>query len=329
MTATTTSTDDGQPDEILNDDADDPIDFFQHHMAIINDAEHDDDDDDAQEAALPKKNKQPRKPLWWRQRAGQRGSKAQRRAYRTMAYKKLPSSLAYGELYNFEEIFSPLQQIWLEVGAGQGDVLLANAERNPRIAMIGADVYKPGICATLVRIEKALEANEYWKAYDEYDTSKDPYSQETQEEPELSSASSPLVTSPGDQEELYSNARVFPGDGMKLLKNSTPTASLDRILLTFPDPFPKDGQEEHRVLQTDTIQDIHNALKPNGRFFLATDHPTFHAWTLDLFDAASQQFRKVEPCPPRSTWLPVISKYEQKGWDEGRQTFLVCWEVIK
>jgi len=39
-------------------------------------------------------------------------------------------------------------------------------------------------------------------------------------------------------------------------------------------------------------------------------------------------FRLVEPCPDRSEWLPAISRYEQKGWDEGRTTKLSCWEAI-
>jgi len=40
------------------------------------------------------------------------------------------------------------------------------------------------------------------------------------------------------------------------------------------------------------------------------------------------KFCRILNVPDRSTWLPAISKYEQKGWNEGRKTMLQCWEVV-
>ena len=39
-------------------------------------------------------------------------------------------------------------------------------------------------------------------------------------------------------------------------------------------------------------------------------------------------WKEVTPTPNRSSWLPVVSYYEQKGIDEGRKTMLQCWEKI-
>jgi tRNA (guanine-N7-)-methyltransferase len=264
---------------------------------------------------------QDKKPKWWRQLAGRRGSKAQRRVLRTMESHQLVA-VPHGDMHDLA--FSS-DEIWLEIGCGQGHVLLANAERNPNVGMIGADVHNPGIGSTLLRIEAALEQNQYWKDYSVYSTSKDPFV-EGDDVPECEEKeTSPSVV---DVEVMYSNVRVYPGDGMKLL-HALPTSSLSVILITFPDPWYKPDCKQFRVIQNHTVRDLHRVLRQGGRFMLATDHIVFFEWTLQLFASAPELFAKVTPCPDRSTWLPVISKYEQKGWDEGRQTFLACWETKK
>ena len=37
-------------------------------------------------------------------------------------------------------------------------------------------------------------------------------------------------------------------------------------------------------------------------------------------------WQEVKPVPNRREWLPAISHYEQKAWDDGRQTILSCWK---
>jgi tRNA G46 methylase TrmB len=264
---------------------------------------------------------QNRKPKWWGRVAGRRGSKAQRRAYRSMESHKL-ASISYGELYDFQELFCS-KEIWLEIGSGQGHVLLANSERHTDAVMIGADIHKAGVGLTLLRIEAAINSSEYWRDYSIYSTTKDPFTEKATGEDD-----DEVFPPPTPDKQVYSNVRVFPGDGMKLLR-SISTSSLSVTLMTFPDPWDEAGEKQFRLLQNHTLEDFHRILKPGGRFFLATDHIVFYKWSLELFAASPQQFRKVEPCPPRAAWLPVISKYEQKGWDEGRRTNLVCWETIK
>ena len=139
---------------------------------------------------------------------------------------------------------------------------------------------------------------------------------------------------------LYSNLRLHTGDGTKLLA-CLPDHSVHAILVTFPDPFV--NQVGCRLLQVSVLEEIWRVLVPQGRLYLATDHAGYHAWSqvqVELFNQQQQQqqqqddttksrcFRLVEPTPDRRLWLPVVSKYEQKGWDEGRSTHLSCWEAI-
>jgi len=89
-----------------------------------------------------------------------------------------------------------------------------------------------------------------------------------------------------------------------------------------------------------------NEGEGGGRLYLATDHPVFYEWAHAVIEQFNNEngvtarssengsggaddeyyFQLVDPCPDRHLWLPVISKYEQKGWEEGRRTLLSCWE---
>jgi tRNA (guanine-N7-)-methyltransferase len=247
-----------------------------------------------------------KKPKWWKQIAGRKGTKAQRRAYQTMTYHRL-STVTFGQMYDFRTILG-YQHVWLELGSGYGHVLLANAQNHPQIAMIGADIHKPGIGKTLMQIQLALRDSE-------------------------NCTSNSLPTNSVDTEVNnhpipYSNVRVYPGDGIKLI-HALSDSSLSVILMTFPDPWSKrDTYQKYRLLQNHTLQQIHRVLLPNGRFYLATDDPILFESSLDLFTNNSSYFSHIKPCPSRSEWLPVVSKYEQKGWDEGRSTLMACWEKI-
>jgi hypothetical protein len=140
----------------------------------------------------------------------------------------------------------------------------------------------------------------------------------------------------------YRNVRVYGGDGIVLLENCVTPGSLDAILITFPDPFPSD--KPHRILQVHTVAAIYRCLAPGGRLCLATDHPVFYEWSLRTVETwnslqEQRQASSLSPAPSsiiqrlerisdfdRTRWLPVVSRYERKGWDEGRATLLACWE---
>mmetsp|Transcript_31524 Transcript_31524/g.46521 ORF Transcript_31524/g.46521 Transcript_31524/m.46521 type:complete len:325 (+) Transcript_31524:120-1094(+) len=274
-----------------------------------------------------------RKPRWWKQLSSysRRGSKAQQRAYQTMQSHKLPS-IKYGEMHDFDKVFetSKSKAIWLEIGCGQGDNLLANAEFHPDIAMIGADVHKPSVGLSLLRIKKAIQDKEYWRDYNLYSPSKDPcVTNEGEDGANPSAEAGGTISCPDSKEDPYSNARIFPGDGIKLLRY-IPNSSLSVLMITFPDPFYKERYKEHRVLQSHTILDIHRVLKPGGRFHVATDHPVFYEWVMKLMEQTTHLFNRLhDQSADRISWLPVISKYEQKGWSEERKTFLLSWETVK
>ena len=279
-----------------------------------------------------------RKPKWWKQVAG-RTTKAQKQAISNMEAYHLPN-IPWGEYYDWSEVFTECKDsgdkdkdIWLEIGFGQGENVLALAHKYPQRCIIGAEVHEPCLGKAFQRIQQALEKQQYWNDYVEYkkDNLK-PVARVSEAEPVLTAGDNDSGIA--SDTNLYSNLRIYRGDGVKVLPR-IPSNSLTAVLVTFPDPFPKKGHEQWRVIQKHSLRDIHRILKPSGRLFLATDHEVFHEWSHKIVDQVNQEtqgndlFIPVSDAPMRSEWLPAISKYEQKGWDEGRNTHLSCWEAKK
>jgi tRNA G46 methylase TrmB len=277
--------------------------------------------------------------------------------------------------------------IWLELGFGRGENLLALAHRkrdDPNFYLVGVEIHNPGIGIACQRIEQSWNNDgeeRYWVDYELYSPELDPYSNnhndsDVQEETETTATTtiSPnrsefdqqQFQAPPPQQsvpvEPYSNMRIHAGDGFKLL-SKIPSNSLAAILVTFPDPFPNERDQQYRLIQIQTLQEFHRILRKQeekkqaeeeeeqnngGFFFLATDHDGYNVWCHDVMDRVNNEnenqtstdgddqvpksrmpkFRSVEPCPHRSEWLPAVSTYERKGWEEGRSTKLSCWVAL-
>jgi tRNA (guanine-N7-)-methyltransferase len=85
------------------------------------------------------------------------------------------------------------------------------------------------------------------------------------------------------------NVRVVAHDAVELLEHMVPPASLDEVLLYFPDPWPKKRHHKRRIVQPAFVALVASRLKPGGRFRLATDWEPYAAWMLEAL-AASPEF---------------------------------------
>ena len=85
------------------------------------------------------------------------------------------------------------------------------------------------------------------------------------------------------------NIRLQPGD-VRPLMALLPDASIDRIYILFPDPWPKTRHKKRRLIQADFIAEAARLLKPGAPLRFATDWADYADWTLERF-AASPHFR--------------------------------------
>jgi tRNA G46 methylase TrmB len=246
----------------------------------------------------------------------------------------------------------PENEIWLELGFGLGDNLLCMASREEngferKRCFVGAEIHPGGIGTLCTRMSDSIQNYRYWTDYTVYS-------------PNIAMRAMPSEGS----HLVYENIRIFMGDGVKLL-HSIPDGSISVVLVAFPDPFMGTNQSSYRLLQLDVLQQIRrilispplvasdSELGAPGRLYIATDHEGYHKWSreqVEQFNRISRSqrndidsarclvesagkpmppgsFELLVPTPDRSLWLPVISKYEQKGLAEGRATWSSCWEA--
>jgi tRNA (guanine-N7-)-methyltransferase len=116
------------------------------------------------------------------------------------------------------------------------------------------------------------------------------------------------------------NIRLFGGDAANLL-DWLPDASLQRIDLLYPDPWPKKRHWKRRFVSPENIGRFARVLVGGGHFRFASDIESYVDWTLRHFlprpDFAWTAERADDWRLPFPGWPGT--RYEQKALREGRK----------
>ncbi|PZN92665.1 MAG: tRNA (guanosine(46)-N7)-methyltransferase TrmB [Alphaproteobacteria bacterium] len=75
------------------------------------------------------------------------------------------------------------------------------------------------------------------------------------------------------------NIRLHNGDALDVI-DRLPDASLDRVFLLHPDPWPKVRHAKRRFVNPGPLAMVARVLKPGGEFRIGTDHPIYCRWAL-------------------------------------------------
>ena len=75
------------------------------------------------------------------------------------------------------------------------------------------------------------------------------------------------------------NVRLHMGDALSVIER-LPDASLERVYLLHPDPWPKARHAKRRMVNPGPLDLIAAKLKPGGEFRLGTDDPTYCRWAM-------------------------------------------------
>ena len=119
------------------------------------------------------------------------------------------------------------------------------------------------------------------------------------------------------------NVRIH-GDDARAVVEALPNASLDRIMILFPDPWHKVRHNKRRLIQPEFVMELTRVLKPGGRLRFVTDWKDYASWSLERFQAS-----------PHLTWLAdeaddwrtaptdhVVTRYEEKALGDTAPLFL-------
>jgi tRNA (guanine-N7-)-methyltransferase len=179
-----------------------------------------------------------------------------------------------------------VEDVWLEVGFGGGEHALAQAAANPKVGLIASEVFENGICSLLTRLV-----------------------------PDDAEATGPLPP----------NLLLWTEDARRLLR-SLPPASLSRLFLMFPDPWPKSRHIKRRFVHPSILPALAAAIRPGGEWRIATDDPTYQNWVIEvmsdqnLFEQVSLDLTRPEGWPG--------TRYEAKALRAGRQPMYWVWRRV-
>jgi tRNA (guanine-N7-)-methyltransferase len=111
-----------------------------------------------------------------------------------------------------------------------------------------------------------------------------------------------------------SNIRVYSCDAIEVLRDCVADASLDRLLLFFPDPWHKARHHKRRIVQPGWAQLVRQKLKVGGVLHMATDWEAYAEHMLEVMNA-QPGYRNLAAdgrYVPRPAERPV-TKFERRG----------------
>lgn len=121
-------------------------------------------------------------------------------------------------------------------------------------------------------------------------------------------------------ERSLANVRIFDDDARLLLAALAP-ATIERLFLLHPDPWPKRRHRARRMIQGATVRRFAELMTPGGTLRIATDHPVYLGWTLRImagqpwFDWTAR--RAADWLERPADW--PRTRYEAKALKEGRR----------
>jgi tRNA (guanine-N7-)-methyltransferase len=167
-------------------------------------------------------------------------------------------------------LFPGARELWLEIGFGAGEHLLATAAANREVGIVGCEPFINGVAAFL----GGLEA------------------------------------------EGLSNVRIHADDA-RFLFDVLPPASLGRVYLLYPDPWPKRRHVDRRFVNHPNLDPLAPLMRSGAELRIATDVPDYVAHARRVL-AQRTDFRAIESDPqtPWEGWSGT--RYEAKALREGR-----------
>ena len=166
------------------------------------------------------------------------------------------------------------EDLWLEIGFGAGEHLIAQSMKHTSIGFIGCEPFVNGVAKVL----SAVEDNQ------------------------------------------LKNIRIYDDDARHVL-SALPEASIGRVFILFPDPWPKKRHHKRRFISTEVVDQLARITKPKAEVRIASDIGDYIKSTLLVF-SNNQEFSWIDLGPvdwrSRSPDWPE-TRYERKALSEGRQ----------
>ena len=124
------------------------------------------------------------------------------------------------------------------------------------------------------------------------------------------------------------NVRIHADDARDLV-DALPDASVDRVLILFPDPWHKARHNKRRLLQDETAQAFARILKPGGTLRFVTDWLDYAEWALERLERTPglERIGPENQSEADQDWFVppadhVVTRYEEKKLGDTAPIFL-------
>lgn len=131
------------------------------------------------------------------------------------------------------------------------------------------------------------------------------------------------------RDDALDNVRLHMGDALEVLER-LPDASLDRLYLLHPDPWPKARHAKRRMVNNGPLDLIAAKLKPGCEFRLGTDDPTYCRWSMMVMNQRRDfvwQVRSAADFLTRPADWPE-TRYERKARRQGHEVWYFIFRRI-
>ncbi|NIJ20005.1 tRNA (guanine-N7-)-methyltransferase [Sphingomonas naasensis] len=131
------------------------------------------------------------------------------------------------------------------------------------------------------------------------------------------------------RDDKLANVRLHMGDALDVLER-LPDASLDRLYLLHPDPWPKARHAKRRMVNNGPLDMIAAKLKPGAEFRLGTDDPTYCRWSMMVMNQRRDfvwQAKSAADFLTRPTDWPE-TRYERKARRQGHEVWYFRYRRI-
>jgi tRNA (guanine-N7-)-methyltransferase len=129
------------------------------------------------------------------------------------------------------------------------------------------------------------------------------------------------------QDNGLDNVRIHDGDARELVADLG-DATIGRIFLLFPDPWPKRRHHKRRIVTPIMLGEFHRILKPGGTWRFASDSREYVAWTL-MHVRAHGGFEWLAETPRDWRERPADwpeTRYEAKARAQGRKPVFLTFK---
>jgi tRNA (guanine-N7-)-methyltransferase len=123
------------------------------------------------------------------------------------------------------------------------------------------------------------------------------------------------------------NARIMRLESAYTVAWLLPKASVSRLHLLCPDPWPKKKHAARRLVnQAEFLDGLTRILAPGGEFLLKTDDQPYFEDALVSFDSRTHQFERLDW--PNDAFFYPTTDFEQSWLDIGRVIHRARWRLI-